>query len=77
MGQKRAGASPQYFGPDDRENVRLVTSSTGAILDHNYYKAFLEMLNVIRRRELALRQLRSKFTRNSQPFPLVNPSEIK
>jgi RHS repeat-associated protein len=45
MGQKRAGASPQYFGPDDRENVRLVFNSSGGILDHNNYKAILEMLN--------------------------------
>jgi RHS repeat-associated protein len=45
MGQKRVGASPQYLGPDDQENVRLVTSSTGTVLDHNNYKAFLDMLN--------------------------------
>ena len=39
------GGTIQYYGPDDRENVRLVLSSAGAALDNNQYKAFLEQLN--------------------------------
>jgi RHS repeat-associated protein len=45
LAQIRAGGTPQYFGADDRENVRLVMDNLGNILDSNAYKAFLELLD--------------------------------